>query len=252
MRGIFFGATPLVAEIIHKTIELKAIVVERERFNKDMYDFAHYISAELLLVNDVDEVSSVVGRSDLGISYGFGLKFTSNVIDQFPRGLINIHTGDLPNYRGRHPISWAMIRGEEKIGVTIHQVDEKFDCGFQLHKFYVDRLFDDDSSDISTKIERKLATEWPQAIVNLRKGNLSKLQEGPYLGRIDRVFNCVDPSVLSSHELFSLARSQRPYGGVNIMGEIKSTCHIYNEDCKSQYEGYEIYKCSDGVLVAVK
>jgi methionyl-tRNA formyltransferase len=189
---------------------------------------------------------------DVGISYGFGLKFSKEVIDCFSYGLINIHTGDLPNYRSRHPISWAMIKGENKIGVTIHKVDEKFDCGFLVHKYYVDRLFLDDLHTIESKIESALVDEFPIAVKKLVNGNFSKLKEGTYLNRIDRTFSSVDPSEMQSKQLFSLFRSQKVYGGVNILGKKKMECHIYNEAFDSHYHGYQLFKCIDDILVAIK
>ena len=252
MRGIFFGATPVVAEIVHKTIDIKVIAIESQRFNKEIFDFSHYIGADLVSVDSVDQVSRVVRDGDIGISYGFGLKFSKKVIESFTHGLINIHTGDLPNYRGRHPISWAMIKGENKIGVTIHQVDEQFDCGYLIHKFYVDRFFWDDLYTIETKIETALANEFPKAIKNLANGDFSEIKEGAYLDRIDRVFVTVDPREMQSKQLFSLFRSQKIYGGVNILGQKKTECHIYNEVFDSHYNGYQIHKCTDQVLVAIK
>jgi len=242
----------VVAEIVHKTININIVVTESRLFTKEVCDFSHYIGAELVLVDSVDEVLSVISEGDVGISYGFGLKFSKQVIDCFSHGLINIHTGDLPNYRGRHPISWAMIKGENKIGVTIHKVDEKFDCGYLIHKFYVDRLFSDDLRTIGTKIETALVDEFPKAIKKLVEGDLSELQEGVYLDRIDRVFSSVDPSKMQSQQLFSLFRSQKIYGGVNILGQNKIECHIYNEAFDSHYNEYKIYKCNDDILVAIK
>lgn len=252
MRGIFFGATPVVAEIVHKSINIKVIAIESQRFSKEIFDFCHYIDADLVFVDRVDEVLRDVKDVDIGISYGFGLKFSKQVIDSLSHGLINIHTGDLPDYRGRHPITWAMIKGDDKIGVTIHQVDEKFDCGDLIHKFYVDRFFYDDLHAIETKIETALTTEFPKAVKNLVNGNFSKIQEGEYLDRIDKVFATVDPRKMQSKELFSLFRSQKVYGGVNILGQKKIECHIYNEVFDSHYKGYQIYECADQVLVAIK
>jgi methionyl-tRNA formyltransferase len=252
MRGIFFGATPVVAEIVHKTINIKIIVIESKQFSREIFDFSHYIGADLVFVDSVDEVLRVVRDGDIGISYGFGLKFSRHVIDSFSHGIINIHTGDLPKYRGRHPISWAMIKGEGKIGVTIHKVDEQFDCGYLIHKFYVERLFFDDLHTIETKIHAALTNEFPKAIKNLVKGDLSKIQKGDYLDRIDQVFTIVDPSEMQSKQLFSLFRSQKAYGGVNILGQKKTECHIYNAVFNNKYDGYQIYKCADQVLVAIK
>ena len=43
--------------------------------------------------------------------------------------IINAHNSPLPKYRGRAPINWAIINGEEETGVTVHFVDNGIDSG---------------------------------------------------------------------------------------------------------------------------
>jgi len=252
MRGVFFGSNPLVAETINKTIKLDTIVIESQSFTKDMMDFSHYIDAKLVSVDSCKEVLKYSNHSDIGISSGFGLKFSREVIDTFRHGILNIHTGDLPRYRSRHPISWAMIKGESEIGITMHLVDEKIDRGSLVHKFFVERLFFDDLTSLDKKIEKALIVEFPKAIAKLSSNDLKKLNRGTYWDRIDKEFSIVDPINMESKQLFSLFRSQKIYGGVNILGENKTRCHIYKKAFQTHYHGYIIYKCSDDVLVAIK
>jgi hypothetical protein len=44
-------------------------------------------------------------------------------------GVINLHFGMLPDYRGMSPYIWALSRGEKEIGLTAHFMDERFDTG---------------------------------------------------------------------------------------------------------------------------
>ena len=252
MRGIFFGSSPLVAEIVNKTIQLDTIIIESHLFTKEILDFSHYIDAELVLVESVEEILKVPNQDLIGISCAFGLKFSREVIDHFAQGILNIHTGDLPSYRSRHPISWAMIKGESKIGITIHKIDEQIDCGYLVHKFFVERLFFDDLTNVEKKIEVALIDEFPKAIEKLTNNDFTKLQDGIYLNRIDKVFANVDPCKMQSKQLFSLFRSQKIYGGVNILGKNRTRCHIYKKAFDAYFHGYDIYKCSDDVLVAIK
>jgi|GEM_PF-3269271 len=41
----------------------------------------------------------------------------------------NVHPSYLPFYRGRHPMHWALILGEEQHGITIHKMTQEFDKG---------------------------------------------------------------------------------------------------------------------------
>jgi len=44
-------------------------------------------------------------------------------------GAVNLHPSLLPKYRGRAPINWAILLGEEQLGITAHFVDEGMDTG---------------------------------------------------------------------------------------------------------------------------
>ncbi len=46
-----------------------------------------------------------------------------------PLGAVNLHPSLLPRYRGRAPINWAILEGEQTLGLTAHFVDEGLDTG---------------------------------------------------------------------------------------------------------------------------
>jgi methionyl-tRNA formyltransferase len=44
-------------------------------------------------------------------------------------GAFNLHPGPLPRYAGLNAVSWAIYRGEETHGVTIHKMEPEIDTG---------------------------------------------------------------------------------------------------------------------------
>ncbi|MEK7378676.1 MAG: formyltransferase, partial [Candidatus Binatota bacterium] len=44
-------------------------------------------------------------------------------------GAINLHGSLLPKYRGRSPVNWVLVNGENETGVTLHYMVEKADAG---------------------------------------------------------------------------------------------------------------------------
>jgi len=51
-------------------------------------------------------------------------------IFQLPRhGTLNVHDSLLPAYAGFSPIIWALINGEQQVGVTAHMMDDSLDGG---------------------------------------------------------------------------------------------------------------------------
>lgn len=51
------------------------------------------------------------------------------VLELAPRGVIGIHFGMLPRFRGMSPYMWAMAQGERHMGITAYFMDEGIDTG---------------------------------------------------------------------------------------------------------------------------
>jgi len=67
-------------------------------------------------------------HADLGVSCFFSEIFRQRHIDLFGR-LVNLHNAPLPRYRGMRPLNWALRNGEDRHGVTIHEIDTGIDTG---------------------------------------------------------------------------------------------------------------------------
>lgn len=68
-------------------------------------------------------------RPDIVISVRFSLIFPQRVIDAVPRGIINVHPGTLPSYRGLFAPFWQILHREPELGCTVHLVDRGIDTG---------------------------------------------------------------------------------------------------------------------------
>jgi methionyl-tRNA formyltransferase len=66
---------------------------------------------------------------DMVVLVAFGQILPKAIIDGPPLGCINVHPSLLPKYRGAAPMNWALIRGEEKTGISIMRMDEGVDSG---------------------------------------------------------------------------------------------------------------------------
>jgi hypothetical protein len=68
-------------------------------------------------------------RPDVVVSARFSLIFPQRVIDAVPRGIVNVHPGALPGYRGLFAPFWQVAKGERELGCTVHMVDRGIDTG---------------------------------------------------------------------------------------------------------------------------
>ncbi len=66
---------------------------------------------------------------DLIIVAAYGRILPASILTLPPHGCINVHGSLLPRHRGAAPIQWAVIKGDQEVGVTIMQMDEDMDTG---------------------------------------------------------------------------------------------------------------------------
>jgi len=88
---------------------------------------------EINTVTSINDAASEQGirdwAPDIIISARFSLIFKAN-IERIPRlGIFNIHPGALPGYAGLYAPLRGIFNREERLGCTLHQVDEGIDTG---------------------------------------------------------------------------------------------------------------------------
>jgi methionyl-tRNA formyltransferase len=94
-------------------------------------------------------------RPDLILVSAFLWRLPSDVLRLPPLGVINLHGGLLPDWRGPNAWGWAFRAGDPALGFTVHRMDEGLDTGPVLARSLVP-IGDDD--DIDTLIPRLVAT----------------------------------------------------------------------------------------------
>ena len=68
-------------------------------------------------------------RPDVNVVVAYGQIMPGPVIDLPRYRSLNVHFSLLPRYRGAAPVSWALLRGETRTGVTIFELNERMDEG---------------------------------------------------------------------------------------------------------------------------
>jgi methionyl-tRNA formyltransferase len=69
-------------------------------------------------------------QPDLILSVRYGVILKNEAIRTARLGVLNLHSGLLPNYRGVMTTFWAMLNGETTIGTTLHYInDANIDAG---------------------------------------------------------------------------------------------------------------------------
>jgi len=235
---------------------LRDVICESRHFNFEIVDFCKLKGVHLTFVDAYQELVALlsVGKThSLGVSYGFGLIFKEDLIHRFEAGIWNVHPGILPENRGRHPLSWSVLKNEAYFGVTIHVMDAEIDCGVHLAHAKIDRDLGDTPSTAENKLISVLDDHlFADAVKNYEDGKGTRLEQGIYNPSLAHRYEDVSPDEYSAIFLFNLTKSQAPYGGINISGKIYSECHIIYQTHQAKYSDFDIYKTKDGELVAFK
>ncbi|WP_128894308.1 methionyl-tRNA formyltransferase [Longirhabdus pacifica] len=84
-------------------------------------------------------------QPDLIVTAAYGQILPASLLDIPPLGCINVHASLLPKYRGGAPIQYALLRGEEKTGVTIMYMAEGLDTGDMISKVEIPIKKEDDA-----------------------------------------------------------------------------------------------------------
>ncbi len=100
---------------------------------------------------------------DLGIV--FGTRILKKELFSLPKkGMINVHQGLIPLYRGRPPAFWELYNNENETGITIHKVVEDLDAGAIVLQKKIPILPNDTMESLSEKLDNLVIESLPSAI----------------------------------------------------------------------------------------
>jgi len=68
-------------------------------------------------------------QPDLILSMYYRNMIPTRLLNLAPLGAFNMHGSYLPRYRGRAPLNWAIINGEDHTGVSLHVMVNEADAG---------------------------------------------------------------------------------------------------------------------------
>ncbi len=109
------------------------------------------VDSEIPTLEKVEDLIPGISDYDFGLSVGF-MKILPEEVFSAPRlGMINLHCGRLPQFRGRAPISRAIMEGETEVMITIHKIDQGVDSGDVIEEFAIPVGESDDVNSIYEK-----------------------------------------------------------------------------------------------------
>lgn len=137
---VFFGSGPVAArclELLIPKFEIETVITKprppHHKYDVPVLSMSERYDLPVLLANDRKELNALVAshkfESQIAILIDFGIIVSRQVIDAFPLGIVNSHFSLLPLWRGADPITFSVLNGDEKTGVSLMLIDEGMDTG---------------------------------------------------------------------------------------------------------------------------
>ena len=169
-------------------------VMDAEENRSELETFAANHRIPFYLVDNYHSVESIALMSsvnaDLGVIYGTNI-IKESVFNLPKRGSINLHQGLAPYYRGGPPVFWEIYNGETEVGLTVHYVAAKVDCGDIILQESVPLIYDYSFgldyekfiSDFSEQLKKRGAQMIAEAVKAIASGTVDAKPQDPNIGK---------------------------------------------------------------------
>lgn len=126
LRMLIAANYPVVAVVAnnHEAVSRKSRTLEVEDIANE-HGIPFYRPEKLSTIRD--ELASL--RADVAVLVAYGKMVPQEIINLFPRGIVNIHPSLLPKHRGSTPIESVILSGEAETGVSLMQIVQEMDAG---------------------------------------------------------------------------------------------------------------------------
>jgi methionyl-tRNA formyltransferase len=137
---IFFGSGPVAAtslELLLAHFDVEAIVTkpraEHHRGSVPVLELAEHKNLPYHTVANKKELDDLIQQhpfsSRLAILIDFGIIVSQEIIDVFRLGIVNSHFSLLPEWRGADPITFSILSGQAKTGISLMLLTAGMDEG---------------------------------------------------------------------------------------------------------------------------
>lgn len=128
--------------------------------------------------------------ADFIITAGYGKLLPRKLLSEPKIASLNLHFSLLPKYRGANPGEWAILMNEKETGITIIEMNEKFDEGGTIFSLSTPITTEDNRETIYEKLYSSGGEAFAQVIVDFSTRELKTTKQPetdhPYASRLKR------------------------------------------------------------------
>jgi methionyl-tRNA formyltransferase len=137
---VFFGSGPVAAEslrLLHQHVTIEAVITKpraaHHKGDVPVISLAEELGLPVFTATNkrtLDELfATQLVHSRLAILIDFGIIVSQEVINYFPLGILNSHFSLLPEWRGADPITFSLLSGQHRTGVSLMALTAGMDEG---------------------------------------------------------------------------------------------------------------------------
>ncbi len=127
-----------IAALLEQGFDIQAVFTHQDDPNESLWfdSVAEVAAAHNLKVFAPDNINHPLWverirkmQPDIIFSFYYRSIVGPEILKIPARGCLNLHGSLLPKYRGRCPVNWALVNGEEETGVSLHYMTPQPDSG---------------------------------------------------------------------------------------------------------------------------
>ena len=261
---------PILNELVLNGYDVKAIVItpqssyrSRKPRPLEVVTFAEMHNIQIIEVRNMKD--SIKQLKDLGAEIGllaaFGKIVPQEVINIFPKGIINVHPSLLPRHRGSMPIEAPILEGETETGVSLMKLVKEMDAGPVYDQMRIKLEGHETKQELADKLGQMGAQRLIELLPEILNDTLIPLEQSDndvtYDGRITQDMGIMDfnkPAAVLEREIRAFAGWPRSKTELNkkpvVVTHGRAVISAAGEPGKFiEYDGNLAVGTSNGILI---
>lgn len=209
----------LLDHVPHERVACLVAASIRPQYLEALHDLAARLDVPCLVQPKASDETYTAFRdalrrsgSDSLMCYSYSMLLRRDILDFVHDQAVNLHASLLPRNRGPNPVQWALIRDEDRTGVTLHYMSEQVDAGDVIAQHSI--LIEESDTWVSLvdKVDAMSHKLLHEAVPQLLAGTATRHPQDTTLATTNRRLTadspCIDFEHMSNRDIFNLIRAQ--------------------------------------------
>jgi methionyl-tRNA formyltransferase len=152
-------------------------------------------------------------NAEAAVLVAYGKIVPQNIIDIFPKGIVNIHPSLLPKHRGPVPIESVILNGESETGVSLMRLAAKMDAGPVYAQQTIKLQGGETKQTLAGQLQQLGTSMLIQHLPNILEGSLQAVAQDDTAATYDEKISKADSELDFNQPAAQLERQVRAYAG---------------------------------------